>query len=57
MIVKIFNPTVELAMATGTSTNEVNAKIGKQPLTAKTKIKKMLKVIQNTKPYFMLVTH
>ena len=45
MIVKIFNPTAELAIPTGTPTNEANAEIETQPLTAETKNKKMFKVI------------
>ena len=34
VIAQIFNPTVELTKHTGTSTNETNAEIETQPLTA-----------------------
>ena len=37
MIAQIFNPTIELAIPTGTPANEANAEIEKQPLTAETK--------------------
>ena len=37
---QIFNSTVELEMPTGTPTNEANAEIEKQPLTAETKTRK-----------------
>ena len=36
---QIFNPTAELAIPTGTPTNEVNAKIEAQTLTVETKKK------------------
>ena len=40
MIAQIFNPTAELAITTGTSTNEANAEIETRPLTVKTKTRK-----------------
>ena len=39
VIAQIFNPTAELAIPTGTSTNEANAEIETQPLTAEIKTK------------------
>ena len=35
VIALTFNPTLETAIPTGTPTNEANAEIGTQPLTAK----------------------
>ena len=43
MIEQIFIPTAELAIPTGTPTNEANAEIGTQPLTVETKTRKCLK--------------
>ena len=40
VIAQIFIPTTELAIPTGTPTNEVNAEIETQPLTAEMKIRK-----------------
>ena len=40
-----FNPTVKLAMPTGTPTYEANAEIETQPLRAEVKFLKMFKVI------------
>ena len=37
-IAKIFNPTAELVMPTGTQTNETNAEIKTQPVTVEAKI-------------------
>ena len=42
MTAQIFNPTAELAVPTGTPTNEVNAKIEAQTLTVETKKSKCL---------------
>ena len=48
-IAQIFNPTVELAIPTGKATNEANAEIEAQPLTAriKKKNKKVFKIVQS----------
>ena len=48
MIAQIFIPTAELVMPIGTATNETNAEIETQPLTAETKIRKCL---SNSKSY------
>ena len=40
---QIFNPNAKLEMPTGTPTNEANAEIETYPLTAETKIRKLLK--------------
>ena len=56
MIAQIFIPTVELAIPTGTSTNEAKAEIETQSLIPKTKTKN---VQSNINPYrlSMLVTY
>ena len=43
VIAHIFNPTAELAILIGTPTNEANADIDTQPLTAETKTRKCSK--------------
>ena len=43
MIAQIFNPTAELVIPTGTSTNQAKAEIETHPLTAETKIIKCSK--------------
>ena len=37
MVAQMFNPTAELIIPTGTQTNEANAEIETQPVTAETK--------------------
>ena len=43
MIAQIFNPTARLAIPIGAPTNEANAEIQTQPMTAKTKTRKCCK--------------
>ena len=43
VIVQIFHPTAELAIPTGTTTNEVNAEIETQPLIGEMKIRECSK--------------
>ena len=43
MIAQIFNPTVKLAIPTGTPTNESKVQIETQPLIVETKIRKCSK--------------
>ena len=55
-ISQIFNLTSELAIPTGTPTNEVKSEIDIHPLIAETK-QKMIRVIQSPRHFFMIFTH
>ena len=57
VIAQIFIPTAKLAIPTATPTNDTNAEIETQPLTAKINSKKIFKVVQSLTNLFMLFTH
>ena len=57
VIAQNFNPTAELVMATGTATNEANAKTEIEPLTAEVKIRQSWKYFKalHTFSCFLLI--